>query len=304
MKNGIFAAIGAYILWGLLPIYWKTIDEVPAIEILCHRMVWSLVFVVLILSWKKHWRWLKAATKNRSTLFTFLVSAVILALNWLTYIWAINSGYIVEASLGYFINPLISVVLGVLFLKERLRLWQWLSISLALTGVSYLTFSYGKFPWIALILAFSFGFYGLLRKTSALSSLEGLSVELAIMFLPALAYLLYLESSGTASFGHTAATTSGILALTGVATATPLLFFAYGARRVQLSTLGILQYIAPSIQFLLGVFVYKEDFPQTRLVGFIIIWISLFIYTFESFVQVKRKRECKTSVTVRYFLDI
>lgn len=291
MKNGIFAAIGAYTLWGLLPIYWKTIDEVPAFEILCHRMVWSLLFLIVILSWKKHWRWLKKAAQTRGTLFTFLGSAVILALNWLTYIWAINSGYIVEASLGYFINPLISVVLGVLFLKERLRLWQWLSISLALTGVSYLTFSYGKFPWIALILAFSFGFYGLLRKTAALSSLEGLSVEMAIMFMPALAYLLYLESLGTASFGHTTVTTSGILALTGIVTATPLLFFAYGAKRVQLSTLGILQYISPSMQFLLGVLVYKEDFPQSRLIGFIIIWISLFIYSFESFVQVRRKRE-------------
>lgn len=297
MKNGIVAAIGAYTMWGILPVFWKTINHIPATEILCHRVVWSLLFVALILSLRRHWNWIGRAVRNPVILVTFFGTACILALNWVTYIWAVNSNFVVEASLGYFINPLVSVVLGVLFLKERLRPWQWLSISLALIGVLYLTFSYGRFPWIALTLAFTFGFYGLLRKTAALQALEGLAFEMAVLFLPALGYLFYLESSGRAAFGHEMTTVSVLLAATGIITALPLLLFAYGARRIRLSTVGILQYIAPTLQFILGVFVYRESFPASRFVGFVIIWAALAIYTLESIVRFRGRKSVASPQT-------
>lgn len=287
-KKGILAAIITYVLWGILPVYWKAIQTVPALEILCHRTVWSFVFVVLLLVVRKQWTWLRRA-KDPKTLLTFGLSACLLALNWFTYIWAVNAGHIVDASLGYFINPLISVLLGVVFLRERLRLWQGVAIGFATAGVLFLTLGYGAFPWIALTLALSFGFYGLQRKTAPLGSLEGLSLETAIMSLPAFVYLVYLEGAGSASLGHTGVATAVLLAGTGVVTAIPLLLFAYAARRVSLATVGILQYIAPTLQFLLGVFVYQEPFTPMRLVGFAAIWIALFIYSFEGFV-VERKR--------------
>jgi chloramphenicol-sensitive protein RarD len=194
----------------------------------------------------------------------------------------VNRNYIVEASLGYFINPLVNVLLGVVFLKERPRLWQWVAIGIAAGAVLFLTFGYGSFPWIALTLAFTFGLYALLRKTGALSSLEGLSLEMAILFVPALAYLLYLEHAGTAAFGHIGATKTTVLALAGVITTVPLLLFGSAARRISLTNLGLLQYISPTFQFLLGVFVYGEALTSARLIGFVAVWISLALYTFES----------------------
>jgi chloramphenicol-sensitive protein RarD len=295
-KNGVLAVVGAYTLWGFLPLYWKSVQAVPAFELLCHRMVWAFLFVALLLARRGQWEWLRQARKNRGTLITFLGTACILALNWFTYIWAVNTGHIVDASLGYFINPLFSVLLGVLFLSERLRRWQWIAIGLAAGGVIFLTLGYGAFPWIALTLAVTFGFYGLLRKTAPLGALEGLSLETAVLFLPALAYLVYLESVGAASFGHTGATIGILLALTGVATALPLLWFAYGTRRATLTTVGILQYIAPTLQFLLGVLVYGESFAKTRMIGFCVIWIALLIYSLEGVME-GRKRTMRQSVS-------
>lgn len=295
-KQGILSAIGAYTLWGLLPLYWKSMQTVPAFEVLCHRAVWSFAFVVLLLAGKKQWEWLQQARKTPVTLITFLGTSCLLALNWSTYIWAVNTGRIVDTSLGYFINPLLSVLLGVLFLGERLRLWQWIAIGLALGGVVFLTLGYGAFPWIALTLAITFGFYGLLRKTASLGALEGLSLETAVLCLPAIPYLVYLESVGTASFGHTGAMTSILLAFAGVVTALPLLLFAYAARRVTLATVGILQYIAPTGQFLLGVLVYGETFTKTRLVGFGVIWIALFIYSLEGVIEGRRRKSNALSV--------
>jgi chloramphenicol-sensitive protein RarD len=295
-KNGVLAVVGAYTLWGFLPLYWKSVQAVPAFELLCHRMVWAFLFVALLLARRGQWEWLRQARKNRGTLITFLGTACILALNWFTYIWAVNTGHIVDASLGYFINPLFSVLLGVLFLRERLRRWQWIAIGLAAGGVIFLTLGYGAFPWIALTLAVTFGFYGLLRKTAPLGALEGLSLETAVLFLPALAYLVYLESVGAASFGHTGATIGILLALTGVATALPLLWFAYGTRRATLTTVGILQYIAPTLQFLLGVLVYGESFAKTRMIGFCVIWIALLIYSLEGVME-GRKRTMRQSVS-------
>ena len=290
IKNGITSAIGAYALWGLLPIYWKAVRTVPSSEVVCHRMVWSFAFVALLLIWKKRWQWLQQVRERPMTLITFLGTSGILALNWFIYIWAVNAGHVVDASLGYFINPLLSVLLGVVFLRERLRPWQWTAIGLAAGGVIFLTLGYGTFPWIALTLAVSFGLYGLLRKTAPLGALEGLALEMTILFLPALAYLVYLELTGSASFGHTGAATSLLLAFAGVATAAPLLLFASAARRITLATVGVLQYIVPTLQFLLGVLVYGESFTHTRMAGFGVIWAALVIYSIEGFVE-RRKRK-------------
>lgn len=290
MNKGILAAIGAYTLWGLLPVYWKFIDMVPAIETLGHRMVWSLVVVLGLLAVRRRWDWIREVIREPRSFLIFLVSAGILALNWFTYIYAMNTGNIVEASLGYFINPLFSVVLGVLFLRERLRPWQIVAVMIAAVGVVYLTVQYGDFPWIALTLAITFGFYGLIRKTAALGSLTGLTLEMSLLFIPAMIFLLWLEGTGRGTFGHSSLQTTILLACTGLATTLPLLLFAYGAQRIKLATIGILQYIAPTLQFLLGVFVYREPFTQTRLIGFVFIWIALGVYTVERISHRQRKK--------------
>jgi chloramphenicol-sensitive protein RarD len=276
-------SIIAYILWGLLPFYWKFLERIPPDQILCHRTVWSLVFMLLLLAFQKHWLWLKKAFSNRKILLTFFISSIILSLNWFMYIWAVNNNFIVEASLGYFINPLFSVLLGVIFLKERLRFWQWFAIALAAAGILYMTAKYGSFPWIALTLAISFGTYGLMRKTAPLNSTEGLALELTFLFLPALIYLLFLAKNGSGAFGHASLIENMLLVLAGAVTALPLLLFASGARKINLSTVGLLQYITPSLQFLIGIYVYHEHFNTARLVGFAIIWSALLIYVLEGF---------------------
>jgi chloramphenicol-sensitive protein RarD len=285
MNKGVWFGIGAYGLWGFLPIYWKAVQAVPSTEIVAHRTVWSLVFVALLLTSKGQWGWLKTVWKNPRTLLIVFASGTILGINWLIYIWGVNAGFVVETSLGYFINPLVNVLLGVLFLGEKMRRWQWVAIGLAATGVLYLTISYGSLPWIALVLAFTFGFYGLLKKKTSLNSLEGLSLETALLAVPALFYLLFLEASGAGSFGHTNQTISLLLVFTGVATGLPLLFFAAAARRIPLSTMGLLQYMAPTIQLFLGVFLYGEPFSPVRLIGFSFIWLALLIYSAEGLRQ-------------------
>ncbi len=290
MNKGIAAAIGAYFLWGILPVYWKLIERIPAIEILGHRMVWSLVFLLLLLTFRKQWGWIREVRHHPVKYATFLGSALILGLNWYTYIWAVNSGHIVEASLGYFINPLFSVLLGVIFLHEQLRRWQLVAVLIATGGVLFLTIRHGQFPWIAMTLAVTFGVYGLLRKTASLGSLAGLSLEMMILFFPALAFLIYLGVIGSGSFGNAKITFDILLVLTGVATAFPLLLFAYGAQRIPLYSIGILQYIAPTLQFLIGIFIYREPFSHTKLIGFCVIWIALFIYATEGFLQARRRR--------------
>ncbi len=285
MNKGMVYAAGAYICWGLLPIFWKSLHHVPALEILAHRMVWSLVFVLVLLAVQGHWRWLLPVFQNMRVLLMFTTTALLLSLNWFIYIWAVNAGYIVETSLGYFINPLVNVVLGVCFLKERFRRWQGVAIAVAVAGVLYLTLHYGSLPWIALTLAGSFGLYGLLRKTAVLNSLEGLTLETLVLFPPALAYLLYVAWTGQGAFGHTDLLTHTLLIAAGIATALPLLLFASGARRITLTLTGILQYIAPTMQFLLGVFVYGEPLTSARLVGFSLIWLALAIYTLEGLLR-------------------
>lgn len=295
MNKGVFYGVGAYLLWGLLPIFWKSLHHVPALEILAHRMVWSLAFVVVLLAAQGHWRWLVPVLKNGRVLLTFTVSALLLSLNWFIYIWAVNAGHVVETSLGYFINPLLSVLLGTLFLKERLRPGQIAAIVVAVIGVLYLTLHYGSLPWIALTLAGSFGVYGLLRKTAALNSLEGLTLETLVLFLPALAYLVYLELVGTAAFGHVSLSTTLLLIAGGVATALPLLLFASGARRITLTLMGILQYIAPTMQFLIGVFLYHEPLDSDRLIGFSLIWLALAIYSLEGILRSGRSARLRAA---------
>ncbi|MBN1478878.1 EamA family transporter RarD [candidate division KSB1 bacterium] len=287
MRKGLFYGLTAYLLWGILPIYWKLLRHVYPLEILFHRMLWSFIFVAIILTIRNRWHWFALLKRKPRYAAIFLVTATLISFNWLTYIWAVNNGFIVEASLGYFINPLINVLLGVLFLKERLRLGQTLAIILAAIGVLYLTFNYGTFPWIALILAFSFGFYGLLRKTAYLGSLEGLSVETGFLFIPALAAIIYYAKSGQAAFGQ-GDLTSFLLVFSGAITAIPLALFSAAARRVTLVALGLLQYIAPTLQFLIGVFLYGEPFNRSRFWGFCIIWAALCIYTTEGIVRAHR----------------
>lgn len=288
MKRGALMAAGGYICWGLLPIYWKALKHVPALEILAHRMVWSLVFVLLLLVIRRDLVNLWRNLHKWRIVLTYTASALLLGLNWFLYIWAVNSGHVVESSLGYFINPLVNVVLGVLFLRERLRPMQIAAIGLAAAGVLYLTFALGTLPWIALVLALTFGTYGLIRKTAALESLQGLSLETLILFPIALSYLLTLQVQGYGAFAHASWQTTLLLAGAGIVTATPLLLFASGARQISMTTLGLLQYIAPTLQFLIGVFMYGESVPASRLIGFIIIWVALALYSLESYLRLRR----------------
>ncbi|MCX8024422.1 MAG: EamA family transporter RarD [Thermanaerothrix sp.] len=289
INSGVVFAAAAYTLWGFFPIYFKALKEVPAPQVLAHRIVWAFLFLLGVLVARREVGTLQRLLTPR-ILLSYLGAGVLLAINWLAYVWGVASGFIVETSLGYFINPLVSVVLGVLFLRERLRPWQWLPVGLAAVGVAYLTLEYGRLPWLALVLAFSFGLYGLLKKLAPLNALYGLTLETGSVFLPALAYLVGMEVLGQGAFGHGPIAQTLLLALTGVVTAIPLLLFAGGARRVPLTTLGLLQYIAPSLQFLLGVFVYGEPFGLTQLIGFSLIWLALAIFSAEGFIAQRRQR--------------
>ncbi len=292
-NKGLLYGVAAYSAWALLPIYWRTIEALPALEILAQRMVWSFLFLMLLLTYRRQWTWWRAARRNRRTLAIYLTTAVLLTINWGVYIWGVNAGFIVETSLGYFINPLVNVLLGMLFLGERLRRWQMVAVGSAAVGVLYLTFSYGALPWIALTLAFSFGTYGLLRKKAPLASVEGLSMETGIMFFPALIFLGYLQLTKTAVFPHATPLVNWLVPLAGVATALPLIWFGMAAQRVTLTTLGILQYIAPTGQFLIGVLLYGEPFPRERLVGFSFIWVALLIYTVERLIVSRKSARMK-----------
>jgi chloramphenicol-sensitive protein RarD len=290
MKNGTLVALGAYLLWGIMPIYWKTLGSVPAGEILAHRIIWSLVFVGALLATRRQWAWMRDVVRRPLQHSRFLATATLLGINYGTYLWANNNGHIVEASLGYFINPLVNVLLGMIFLRERPRTGQWVAIALAALGVAYLTLTVGRLPWIALTLAFSFGIYGLLRKTAKLGSIEGLTVEMVLMSVPSLVLLTVLAGQGTGHFAAAGLPTTLLLIGAGAVTAIPMLMFTYGARQVTMTTLGILQYIAPTMQFLIGVLLYREPFDQTRLVGFLLIWAALAVYWVESYVRYQRAR--------------
>lgn len=288
MSKGILYAVGSYILWGFLPIYMKALHSETPLEILAHRVIWSFVLLSLALSWCKHWQWLGRVLHRPRILGMFCATATLLSINWFTYMWAVQHNHIVDSSLGYFITPLVNVMLGMIFLRERLRPWQSIAVGVAVLGVLYLTVSAATLPWVGLTLAFSFGSYALLRKIAPLNSLEGLSLETLLLCVPAVLYVLTLEAHGVSHFGHAGATTTLLLVFTGVITAVPLLLFAAGARLIALSTLGILQYVAPTIQLIIGVVVYGEAFTQTRMVGFGLIWAALLLFALEG--VLKRRR--------------
>jgi len=288
-RPGIGLAVGAYLIWGVLPVYWKALQSVPALQILSHRIVWSFAFLLALVLTRREWRPLREAARGRN-LAVYGLAATLLSVNWLTYIWAVNAGRIVETSLGYFINPLVSGLLGVVFLHERLRRAQWLAVTLAAAGVAWLTWQHGALPWVALVLAGSFATYGFLKKTARLGALHGLTIETAMLWLPAVVYLAWQETRGQGRLGHADLSTNLLLVLTGLVTALPLLMFAAAARRIPLSMVGLLQYIAPTCGLIIGVAVYREPFDRVRLLGFLLIWSALGVFSLESLWRMRRAR--------------
>lgn len=281
-KTGVIYASITYIAWGLLPIYWKLLHHVTPGEILASRILWSFIFMLFFLFFTKKWtrlrHVLRELRKKPQLAWALVIAATIITCNWFIYIFAVNSDQVVQASLGYYINPLMSVLLGIVVLKERLSTVQVLSFLLAVVGVAILTISYGSFPWIAIGLAVTFALYGLAKKLIPLESSLGLTLETMVIAPLALGYVIYLSFSGSSMFFTYSTTTDLLLVGTGVVTALPLLYFAKGAKRISLSTLGFLQYIAPTIMLLLGIFVYHEPFSSTHFVAFTFIWVALILY--------------------------
>ena len=292
MRSGILSAALAFLCWGLFPIYFHALGDVPPVQILAHRVLWSLGFLLVVLAVRRQWKWL-ALVRQPRVFWSFAASALLLSANWLVYIWAVKNGHVIEASLGYFINPLVNIMFGYLLLKERMRPAQWGAIAIAALGVGWLTWQSGSVPWIALVLAATFGAYGLLRKTAALGALEGLSFETMVLFPFAAAYVGWLSVTGDNAFVNAPLDATRILlVLAGPITAIPLLLFATGARKIPLSILGLLQYLSPTIQFLLGVWLFHEAFSSERLVGFLMIWAALALFAGEGLL---RSRAAKTS---------
>jgi chloramphenicol-sensitive protein RarD len=279
---GVVYAVSAFFIWGISPIYWKALRSVPALEIILHRIVWSFFLLVPLIMIMRRWREFVLVFRNLRTLLILLFTAIIVGGNWLLYIWAVNTDRLLQASLGYYINPLVNVVLGMVFLKERLRPPQILAVVMATVGVLYLTLYYGEFPWIALTLAFSFGLYGLIRKIAPVGALVGLTVETLLLSIPALIYLFYLDRLGLGSIFRVSLKLDLMLMGCSVVTALPLLFFTLGARRLYLSTMGLLQYLAPSCMFVLAVFLFREPFASAQVVTFVLIWTALAIYSTDS----------------------
>jgi chloramphenicol-sensitive protein RarD len=291
MRTGILSAALAFFLWGLFPLYFHALHTVPPLQILAHRILWSLLFLLIVLAVRRQWGWLAIVRKPR-VIASFVASAFLLSANWLVYIWSVNHGHVIEASLGYFITPLVNIVFGFVLFKERLRRGQWGAIALAALGVAWLTWQAGTVPWIALTLAATFGAYGLMRKTAALGALEGLTLETMVLFPMAAAYVGWLTWHGQNDFVTTASDNMRLLLIAaGPLTAIPLLLFASGARKIPLSVLGLLQYMAPTLQFLLGMWVFNEVFSREQLIGFVVIWTALALYVAEGLVNTKRGRK-------------
>ncbi|MEU3396148.1 EamA family transporter RarD [Streptomyces filamentosus] len=289
-RAGLLHGFAAYGMWGLVPLYWPLLKPASAGEILAHRMVWSFAFVGLALLVLRRWGWVKELAASPRKLGLLTVAAAVITVNWGLYIWAVNTGHVVEASLGYFINPLVTIALGVLVLKERLRPAQWTAVGIGFAAVLVLAVAAGRPPWISLTLAFSFAVYGLVKKKVNLGGLESLAAETAVQFLPALAYLVLLGSRGTLAFGTEGAGHMALLASTGIVTAIPLVCFGAAAIRVPLSTLGLLQYLAPTFQFLLGVTYFHEAMPPERWAGFSLVWLALTILTWDALRTARRSR--------------
>jgi chloramphenicol-sensitive protein RarD len=264
-------------MWGLFPLYWPLLEPTPAVQILAHRMIWSLFFVTVVLLFRRSWTFVAGLRREPRRLGLLVLAAILVSVNWGIYIWGVNAGHVVETSLGYFINPLLSIALGVLVLRERLRATQWVAVAVAAAAVVVITVDLGRLPWIALSLAFSFGGYGLVKKVVAIPAVESLAVETAVMAPFALIFLVAVEIRGTGTFGHVALGTNVLLVTAGVVTAIPLLCFAAAARRVPLTVMGLLQYITPVLQFMVGVFIRHEPLPTSELIGFCLVWVALLV---------------------------
>ena len=290
MNPGLFYAALAYTAWGLLPVFFKQLVQVNAFEIVMHRMVWSLVFLLCVLAVLKRWAWLRDLARQPRVLLAFAASALLLSVNWSVYVWAVQNAHMVDASLGYFILPLVNVALGFAFLNERPRPGQWLAVAVAAAGVLWLTVQAGRLPWVALVLAITFGIYGLLRKLAKLGALEGLTLETLLLSPMAVGMLAWWAWNGQGALVQGDSATLGWLLLAGPLTAIPLLLFAAGARRIPMATLGILQYISPSLQMLLGVWLYGEAFEPARAIGFYLIWAALVLYSADSIWNARKQR--------------
>jgi chloramphenicol-sensitive protein RarD len=278
-RLGTLSGLGAYALWGLFPLYFPLLEPASGLEIVAHRVLWSLLFVGLLLTAVRRWSLVRAAVTDRRTLLVLAGAAVLIAGNWLVFVYGVNSGHVVETSLGYFINPLVSVLLGVVAFAERLRPLQWAAVGIAAVAVAVLTVDYGRPPWIALSLALTFGLYGLMKKLVRVEAAPGLFVETVLVAVPAGVVLGVMHAGGAATFGNAGAAHAALLVSSGIATAVPLLLFAAAARRIPLSTVGLLQYLAPLMQLSIGVFVYGEPMPPARLAGFAIVWLALAVFT-------------------------
>jgi len=280
--SAFIAAVASFATWGLVPIYWKLLSRVPALEILAHRFVWTIVFLGLLLSWQERWREVIGNLRRRRSALFCLGSGIMVGLNWLLFIWAVNIGHVLETSLGYFMTPIVNVLLGAFILRERLSAWQTASILIALVAVSILAFGYGHFPWIALGLCTSFGLYGLLRKQSGTAAIPGLFLETLFLLPLAMVYLVLLADRGALTFGPSHISLSVILTTSGIVTAVPLIWFGYAARHLRLVTIGFLQYLSPSISFILGLFVYHETFTRQHFITFLLIWFALVLVSTEA----------------------
>ena len=281
-RAGVASGLAAYGLWGLFPLYFPLLEPAGGLEIVAHRVVWSLLFVAVLLTFLRAWPQVRATVTDRRSLLVLFGAAVLIAANWLVFVYGVNSGHVVETSLGYFINPLVSVLFGVVFFAERLRRLQWVAVGIAAVAVAVLTVDYGRPPWIALALAVTFGLYGLMKKLVRVAAAPGLFVETALVVVPAVAVLAVLQAQGEGTAGNAGTGHLLLLLSSGVATAVPLLLFAGAARRIPLSTVGLLQYLTPLMQLAIGVFVYGEPMPPARLAGFVIVWVALAVFTVDS----------------------
>ena len=288
LNKGILLAFFAYLFWGLVPLYWKMLQHVAAIQLIGHRIAWSFILLMLALSISKKLGEARRMASNRKVLITHLSAAILLGSNWFIFVWSVNAGYVVEASLGYFITPLFTVLLGMFILKERLRSFQIIAVALAAAGVIYMTVVYGRPPWISLGLAFTFGVYGLIKKTSLLNSVYGMAVETGMLFFPALLFLLYQDLQGRGAFLRMGLESDMLMMSAGLVTTLPLLMYASAARRIPLTTVGIMHYITPTCQFLLGVLVYQETFTTDNAIGYSFVWIALVIFSLEGFLFQRR----------------
>lgn len=287
---GVIYAGAAFLIWGLAAVYWKELKSIPPLEIIAHRVAWSFLFLLPLILLQREWDDFVAILKTPRIILTLLSSAILVGSNWLLYVWAVNNDHLLQASLGYYINPLVNVVLGMVFLKERLRRPQAIAVGLAAAGVLYLTVQYGQFPWIAICLAMSFGLYGLIRKVAPASSVVGLAIETLLLSPPAIAYLIYLDVQGSGSVFRVSFNLDLLLMGCAPLTAVPLLFFTAGAKRLYLSTVGLMQYIGPSGMFLLAVFYYHEPFSNTQVWTFVMIWTALAVYSTDSVLYYRRQK--------------